>query len=100
MKTINNNKDKGHLGSSGDDSELRVKNEERRTAKASIMRELAPYASLGTQMVLTILVGAYIGWWLDGKYDTGPWFLIILTFFGAFAGMVTFIRTVTKRKKQ
>jgi F0F1-type ATP synthase assembly protein I len=64
------------------------------------MRELAPYASLGMQLVLTIVIFTYIGWWIDGKYDTSPWWLIILTFFGAVAGMVTFLRTVITRNKK
>jgi len=74
--------------------------EKKTKSKSNIMRELAPYASLGLQLVITIIIGAYIGWWLDGKYDTSPWFLIALTFFGAFAGMVSFIKTVTKRNKK
>lgn len=73
--------------------------ENKKKSKPNIMQELAPYASLGLQLVLTIIIGAYIGWWLDGKYNTSPWFLITLTFFGAFAGMFSFIRTVTKRNK-
>jgi len=72
---------------------------QKKSSKNNILQELAPYASLGIQLVITIVIGAYIGWWLDGRYDTSPWFLIILTFFGAIAGMVNFIKTATKRKK-
>ncbi|MFC2131800.1 AtpZ/AtpI family protein [Bacteroidota bacterium] len=68
--------------------------------KANIIKELAPYTTLGIQLVLTIVLGAYIGWLIDDKFETAPIFLIVLTFFGAFAGMVTFIKTVLKRSKK
>lgn len=69
-------------------------------AKSNIIKELAPYSSLGLQMVMTIFICAYLGWWLDGKLDTQPWLLIILTFFGAVAGMITFLKTVMTRNKK
>lgn len=72
----------------------------KKSAKSNIMMEIAPYASLGLQMVITIVICAYIGWWIDGKNGTSPWFLIVLTFFGAVAGMVTFLRTVMTRNKK
>ena len=89
METIKNNGDV-----------LKENAEKKKQSKPNIMQELAPYASLGLQLVITIVIGAYLGWWLDGRYDTSPWFLIILTFLGAIAGMVTFIRTVTRRNKK
>ncbi len=64
----------------------------------NVIKELAPYSTLGIQLVLTILLGAYVGWLLDKHFETAPVFLIILTFFGAIAGMVTFIKTVLKKK--
>jgi len=54
---------------------------------------------MGIQLVLTISLGAYAGWLLDEYYKTEPVFLIILTFLGAIAGMVTLIRTALKKKK-
>lgn len=72
----------------------------RKKVKSNIMQELAPYASLGLQMVITIVIFAYIGWWIDGKYGTSPWLLIVLTFFGAVAGMVSFLRTVTSKNRK
>lgn len=64
----------------------------------NIIKELAPYSTLGIQLVLTVLLGAYVGWLLDKHFDTAPILLIILTFFGAIAGMVSFIKSVLKKK--
>jgi ATP synthase protein I len=66
-------------------------------ARANIIKELAPYSTLGIQLVLTILLGAWVGWMLDGRFNTKPIFLIILTFLGAIAGMVSFIKTAVKK---
>jgi F0F1-type ATP synthase assembly protein I len=76
------------------------KNNKRRNSKSNIIRELAPYSTLGIQLVLTIGLGAFAGWKIDEYYNTSPIFLIILTFMGAIAGMVSFIRTVTSRNKK
>ncbi|MFH1051572.1 MAG: AtpZ/AtpI family protein [bacterium] len=91
--------EKGLIQNFHGDGLKNYQNDRVKKPKTNIMMELAPYASLGMQLVITIVIGAYAGWWIDGKYDTEPWFLIVLTFFGAIAGMVNFIRTVTKRKK-
>ncbi len=72
--------------------------EDKLERRRRIIKELAPYASLGIQMVLTIGLCGYIGWLIDEKTDSSPVFLIIGTFFGAIAGMVYFIKTVLKKK--
>ncbi len=80
------------------DKSKKDKNEVR-SSKSKIISELAPYSVLGIQLVLTIGLCAWIGWLIDDKYGTEPIFLIILSFFGAIAGMVSFIKTVMKKKK-
>jgi ATP synthase protein I len=89
--------DSGLKQVSEDDNYQSYHQYEKKMSKINVMQELAPYASLGLQLVITIIIFAYAGWWIDGKFDTRPWFLIILTFLGAIAGMVTFIRTVTRK---
>ncbi len=98
MEIINNDED-DLMGKPPIDNNKKNRKVAKNQSKVNVMQELAPYASLGLQLVITILVGAYAGWWIDGKYDTSPIFLIILTFLGATVGMVTFIKTAVKRKK-
>jgi ATP synthase protein I len=37
---------------------------------------------LGASIVFAIFIGAYIGYWLDGKLGTFPWMSIIFFLFG------------------
>jgi F0F1-type ATP synthase assembly protein I len=80
----------------------KLKEEQRRYNKVS--REMGPYLTLGWQMVLTIGLMALLGNWLDGKFDTKPWLLVVFSFLGSIIGMFSFIKTVLdlekKRKKK
>ncbi|MBM4173702.1 MAG: AtpZ/AtpI family protein [Ignavibacteria bacterium] len=58
----------------------------------SVQRDLAPYVGLGSQLAAAVIGCGLLGWWLDGKYGTTPWFTIGLGCFGAVAGMTHFIR--------
>lgn len=31
------------------------------------------FSGLGLEMGAAVAIGAWVGWWLDGRYDTGPW---------------------------
>ena len=44
------------------------------------------YMALGTQMVLTTVIIAAIGYWIDKKTGKSPVFLILFFFLGAAAG--------------
>jgi ATP synthase protein I len=59
-------------------------------------KEVGPYIGLGLQLAVTVTVMVFIGIWLDGKFETKPILTIILAFFGVFAGMYTFIKSVLK----
>lgn len=68
--------------------------------QSSIYRELAPYLSLGYQLVAPAgLLGA-VGWWIDGKYGTRPLWLAIGLGFGCIVGLMTVIRAVTQSDKK
>jgi len=55
------------------------------------------YSALGMQMLLTILVFAYLGQWLDGRYETQkPYFTVGLSLFGVMAAMVYFVNQIRK----
>ena len=51
-----------------------------------LFRELWYYSSLSFSVALAILIGLGIGYWLDGRYDTSPWFTLIFLGLGVIAG--------------
>jgi len=79
------------------------KNSKEAGSRERIIKELGPYLNLGMQLVVTIALMALLGWWLDKKFDTEPWLMVILSFLGAVAGMVNFIKIAlasTKKEKK
>jgi len=63
-------------------------------------REVGPYLGLGTQLAATIILMFFLGRWLDQKFETDPILTIIFSFFGGFAGVYNFIRTVLNMNKK
>jgi F0F1-type ATP synthase assembly protein I len=47
-------------------------------------------------LAVTVTAMVFLGIWLDGQFETKPILTIILAFFGVFAGMYTFIKSVLK----
>ena len=41
------------------------------------------FAGIGLQFAASVLLFGYAGQWLDGRFGTGPWLLIIGVFLGA-----------------
>lgn len=61
---------------------------------------LGEYSALGIQMVTTIGVFGVLGWWLDGKWNTEPIFLLVGCMIGVAGGIYLFIRAVQKINKK
>ncbi|HSW55827.1 MAG TPA: AtpZ/AtpI family protein [Ignavibacteriaceae bacterium] len=59
-------------------------------------KEVGPYVGLGLQLAVTVTVMVFVGIWLDGQFETKPILTVVLAFFGVFAGMYTFIKSVLK----
>lgn len=53
------------------------------------------FAGIGLQFALTILVFVFAGLWLDKRFGTSPWLLLIFVFFGAAGGFYSMYRRVT-----
>ena len=72
--------------------------------KGGAYSEIGPYASVGIQFALTILLFLAFGWWLDGKFGTSPFLLLLGTLLGAVGGFYKLYRTLIdleeKRKKE
>ena len=54
----------------------------------------ASFAGAGVQFVVSILLFLYIGKWLDRKFGTAPWLLMLGVFVGAGAGFYSFYRKI------
>jgi len=59
-------------------------------------KEIGPYLGLGLQLAATVTISVFIGIWLDDQFETSPVLTIIFAFFGVFAGMYNFIKSVLK----
>jgi len=68
--------------------------------QGNVMRDMAPYLSLGAQMSGAIVVSGAIGWWIDSQFQTAPVFLIIMLLFGIISGMTMFIRAALGADKK
>ena len=69
----------------------------------AIMRQLAPYLTLGTQLTVTVLFLGAIGWWIDDSYGSEPWGLVIGLFAGCGIGFYQFLKSLQdllKRDKE
>jgi len=63
-------------------------------------RDAGPYLGLGVQLAATIVILILAGSWLDGKFNTSPWFTLVLGLFGGFAGTYNLIKTVIEIGKK
>jgi len=63
---------------------------------SNFYKEVGPYIGLGLQLAVTVTAMVFLGIWLDDQFETQPILTIILAFFGVFAGLYTFIKSVLK----
>ena len=54
----------------------------RQTAKA-----LANFSQVGVTMAASVLIGVFLGKFLDGIFGTSPWLLLLFSFFGVGAAI-------------
>ncbi len=69
----------------------------------SIGKDYAKGSRIATRIIIELSVplasGAWIGHWLDGKFDKSPWLTIIFTLLGFITGIMNMIRYVNKQSK-
>jgi F0F1-type ATP synthase assembly protein I len=64
------------------------------------LRDAAPYLGLGTTLAVTVLAGLGGGYWLDGRLQTRPVFLLLGGTLGLAAGLYHFFKTVAGQDKR
>jgi F0F1-type ATP synthase assembly protein I len=67
--------------------------------RPSTMQQLGPYMGLGFQLAAAMAVFGGLGWWLDGRWGTTPWLLVVGVFIGAVGGMISIIRTSVRSSR-
>lgn len=60
----------------------------------------AEFAGIGLQFALTIFVFSFAGVWLDRRFGTSPWLLIICVFAGAAGGFFSMFRKITAAQRR
>lgn len=55
-----------------------------------------PFLTLGMQLAVGVVVFLFLGRWLDGKFDTGPWLTIAGAVLGIAGGFISFFRTAIR----
>jgi ATP synthase protein I len=60
----------------------------------SLVRQLAELSAAGLQFTASIAGAALIGWYLDERFDTQPWLLLIMVLVGIAGGFLMFMRTL------
>jgi F0F1-type ATP synthase assembly protein I len=63
---------------------------------AEIMRQVAPYLTMGIQLAAGIVMFFLIGWWLDTRYETSPTFKLIGLGIGSVGGLVKFLKSAVE----
>lgn len=58
------------------------------------------FFGLGIQLAVTVVLMFFLGSWLDEKWGTTPWMMLLGILFGASAGLYSFIKTVYSLEKK
>lgn len=60
--------------------------------KSSPVKDYLDASALGIELVVSVLIGAGAGYWLDKRLKTFPWFTVIGVALGAAAGFLSAYR--------
>lgn len=63
-----------------------------------IFRALADFSQIGVTIAASVLVGVLLGQFLDDKFGTEPWFLLIFSILGVGAGIKSLFNIAKDRR--
>jgi F0F1-type ATP synthase assembly protein I len=62
----------------------------------SVMKQVAAMSGLGFEFLAAILLPGAVGYWLDGKWNTSPWLILIGGAFGFAVGLYRLLKSASK----
>jgi F0F1-type ATP synthase assembly protein I len=62
------------------------------------MRNVAPYMYMGWTLVVSILLGVWVGRWADARFGTEPLLFILGAVLGIVVGLYHFLATALRHK--
>ncbi len=63
------------------------------------VRRAASASSIGLVLVFSIVIGYFFGSWLDSKFGTTPWLMLLFTLMGIAAGFIEMIKLALQLSK-
>ena len=48
---------------------------------------------MGIQLALAVVILFFVGRWLDNRWGTSPWLMLVGIFIGIVGGLIRFVRT-------
>lgn len=72
----------------------------KRKGKGHVLENIALITHIGLIMITPIIVGVYLGKWIDGKLNTQPIFLFVFIVMGAIAAFINLFKVATKDIKK
>lgn len=70
---------------------------EKKPSKNKLSNSYIKYSSIGFQMIGAILIGLFLGKFLDKQFGTEPILVAILTLFGVAAGLYIALKDFIKK---
>ena len=67
---------------------------------AKSFRKAAPYLSSVYTFMASIGIFGYLGYWVDKKFETKPWLLLVGLFFGLGIGFYQFYKVLIQEEKR
>ncbi|MBN2572664.1 MAG: AtpZ/AtpI family protein [Ignavibacteriales bacterium] len=67
---------------------------------SNLIKNIAPYLNIGTQLAITIALSFFLGKWLDDILNIFPVLTIFLSLLGIITGLYNFIKTIIEIEKR
>ena len=67
--------------------------------KFSLMRQAAILSAIPGFLVVPPVIGVFVGRWLDQRYHTAPWLLLVFLLLGFGTGIRLIVRTLRQARE-
>lgn len=66
----------------------------------SILKAVGKYSAIGIEVAASVIIGLFIGSYLDKLFNTSPWLIIIFLILGFTAGMRSLFTLIKEEEKK